>query len=197
MKIDREIDLSHTVPPHIAKESDLIFNNRPTQEDVNKAKKDNKLIILLLEVPELSCDELIAFSKGYLKGLGIEKSSPIIQSYAVSEIVDYDSWKESFLKNYLSINESYKPWFAPAGFNRGGLERVLEVRRRLTQTQRDGLYNQRPGVNPIATFPGQGIVIFGQKTLQTKQSVLDRVNVRRLMIYVKKGLALFHLEQMI
>ena len=82
-----------------------------------------------------------------------------------------------------------QPWFAPAGFNRGGLERVLEVRRRLTQTQRDSLYNQRPGVNPIATFPGQGIVIFGQKTLQTKQSVLDRVNVRRMMLTVRKTIS--------
>ena len=82
-----------------------------------------------------------------------------------------------------------QPWFAPAGFNRGGLERVLEVRRRLTQTQRDSLYNQRPGVNPNATFPGQGIVIFGQKTLQTKQSVLDRVNVRRMMLTVRKTIS--------
>ena len=82
-----------------------------------------------------------------------------------------------------------QPWFAPAGFNRGGLERVLEVRRRLTQTQRDELYNNTPGVNPIATFPGQGIVIFGQKTLQKKQSVLDRVNVRRMMLTVRKTIS--------
>ena len=82
-----------------------------------------------------------------------------------------------------------QPWFAPAGFNRGGLERVLEVRRRLTQTQRDELYNNTPGVNPIATFPGQGIVIFGQKTLQKKQSVLDRVNVRRMMLAVRKTIS--------
>ena len=82
-----------------------------------------------------------------------------------------------------------QPWFAPAGFNRGGLERVLEVRRRLTQTQRDNLYNNTPGVNPIATFPGQGIVIFGQKTLQKKLSVLDRVNVRRMMLTVRKTIS--------
>ena len=82
-----------------------------------------------------------------------------------------------------------QPWFAPAGFNRGGLERVLEVRRRLTQTQRDELYNNTPGVNPIATFPGQGIVIFGQKTLQQKSSVLDRVNVRRMMLTVRKTIS--------
>ena len=122
MKIDREIDLSHTVPPYKAKESDLIFNNRPTQEDVNKAENDIKLIIILLEVPELSCDELIAFVKGYMKGLGIEKSSPIVQTYTVSEIIDYDSWKESFIKGYLTINEGQEPWYAPAGFKLGELK---------------------------------------------------------------------------
>ena len=82
-----------------------------------------------------------------------------------------------------------QPWFAPAGFNRGGLDEVLEVRRRLTQGQRDDLYTNN--VNPIATFPGQGIVIFGQKTLQVKQSVLDRINVRRMMIEVRKTIAGF------
>ena len=82
-----------------------------------------------------------------------------------------------------------QPWFAPAGFNRGGLDEVLEVRRRLTQSQRDDLYTNN--VNPIATFPGQGIVVFGQKTLQVKQSVLDRINVRRMMIEVRKTIAGF------
>lgn len=123
MKIEHEIDLSHTVPPLIAEESDLIFNNRPTQEDVNKAEADDKLIIMLIEVPELSCDELIAFTKRYLKGLGIEESSLNIQTYVVSEIIDYDGWKENFLKSYLMINEMHEPWFAPAGFNRGMIKK--------------------------------------------------------------------------
>jgi hypothetical protein len=82
-----------------------------------------------------------------------------------------------------------QPWFAPAGFNRGGLENVLEARRRLTQRQREDLYSDN--INPIATFPGQGIVIFGQKTLQKKQSVLDRVNVRRMLLEVRKTIAGF------
>ena len=80
-----------------------------------------------------------------------------------------------------------QPWFAPAGFNRGSMNNVLEVRRRLTQSQRDDLYSSN--INPIATFPGQGIVVFGQKTLQKKQSVLDRVNVRRMLIEVRKAIA--------
>ena len=79
------------------------------------------------------------------------------------------------------------PWFAPAGLNRGGLESVVQAQRKLTQANRDTLYESN--VNPIATFPGQGVTIFGQKTLQKKSSALDRVNVRRLMIRVKKFIA--------
>ena len=75
------------------------------------------------------------------------------------------------------------PWFAPAGLNRGGLSSVVRAEKKLTQTDRDNLYLGR--VNPIATFPNQGVVVFGQKTLQLKASALDRVNVRRLLIALK------------
>ena len=78
-------------------------------------------------------------------------------------------------------------WFAPAGLNRGGLTDVVEAQTRLTHSERDKLYENR--VNPIATFPGQGVVVFGQKTLQGKPSALDRVNVRRLLIALKKFIA--------
>jgi len=76
-----------------------------------------------------------------------------------------------------------EPWFAPAGINRGGLSQVIRAERRLSQTDRDTLYNGK--VNPIATFPGTGVVVYGQKTLQTRASALDRVNVRRLLISLK------------
>jgi len=81
-------------------------------------------------------------------------------------------------------------WFAPAGFTRGGLSTgaggfpVLSCTERLRREDRDDLYSAN--INPIATFPAEGIVVFGQKTLQISQSALDRINVRRLMIYVKK-----------
>jgi len=78
-------------------------------------------------------------------------------------------------------------WFAPAGLNRGGLTNVIEAKTRLTRAERDELYEGR--VNPIATFPGQGVTVFGQKTLQAKPSALDRINVRRLLIAVKKFIA--------
>jgi hypothetical protein len=76
-----------------------------------------------------------------------------------------------------------EPWFAPAGINRGGLSQVIMAERRLPQGDRDTLYNGK--VNPIATFPGTGVVVYGQKTLQTRASALDRVNVRRLLIALK------------
>jgi len=81
------------------------------------------------------------------------------------------------------------PWMAPAGMNRGGLSSdtigftVTETMDRLTADERDDLYENR--VNPIASFPGEGIVIWGQKTLQAKASALDRINVRRLLIKAK------------
>jgi hypothetical protein len=74
-------------------------------------------------------------------------------------------------------------WFAPAGLNRGGVPSVLRAERKLSQADRDTLY--AANVNPLATFPGEGVVVFGQKTLQRKQTALDRVNVRRLLITLK------------
>ena len=76
------------------------------------------------------------------------------------------------------------PWYAPAGFNRGGLDFVTNVETRLTSDDRDVLYDAR--INPIAVFPNAGFVIFGQKSLQMAKSALDRINVRRLMLEVKR-----------
>lgn len=76
------------------------------------------------------------------------------------------------------------PWFAPAGFNRAALDFVKNVSTRLNSAERDALYDVR--INPIATFPRQGVVIFGQKTLKASKSALDRVNVRRLLLEVKR-----------
>ena len=78
-------------------------------------------------------------------------------------------------------------WFAPAGLNRGGLVGAVSVINRLTQSEKDTLYEGK--VNPIVQFPGQGIVVFGQKTLQDKPSALDRINVRRLLLTVRKYIA--------
>jgi len=88
---------------------------------------------------------------------------------------------------YAQNDRIGQEWFAPAGLNRGGLTEVLEAETRLTNAERDDLYENR--VNPIASFPGQGVVVFGQKTLQGKPSALDRINVRRLLINLRKFIA--------
>jgi hypothetical protein len=84
---------------------------------------------------------------------------------------------------YAYNDRTSEAWFAPAGINRGGLSTVVQAQRKLTQTNRDDLYTGK--VNPIATFPGKGVVVFGQKTLQSQASALDRINVRRLLIALK------------
>jgi len=95
---------------------------------------------------------------------------------------------------FASSQKVSQLWFAPAGFNRGGLSDgaagipITAVTERLTSKNRDTLYEAR--INPIATFPSSGIVVFGQKTLQERQSALDRINVRRLVIYLKKQISI-------
>ena len=84
---------------------------------------------------------------------------------------------------YAFNDRAGEPWFAPAGLNRGGLSTVLRAERKLTNGNRNTLYTSN--VNPIATFPNTGVVVFGQKTLQKRASALDRVNVRRLLIALK------------
>jgi hypothetical protein len=116
-------------------------------------------------------------------------------SYAASywpwaQTIDPDTGKNVWVPASTMIGGVYayndsvsEPWFAPAGINRGGLNNVIRAEWKLTQGNRDTLYTGR--VNPIATFPGQGVVVYGQKTLQAKASALDRVNVRRLLIALK------------
>jgi hypothetical protein len=88
---------------------------------------------------------------------------------------------------YAANDRVAAEWFAPAGLNRGGLTGAVAVLNKLTQADRDNLYEDK--VNPIVQFPGQGIVAFGQKTLQDKPSALDRINVRRLLLTVRKYIA--------
>jgi phage tail sheath protein FI len=84
---------------------------------------------------------------------------------------------------YAFNDNAAAPWFAPAGINRGILTTAVQAERVLTQGNRDTLY--QANINPIATYPNTGVVVFGQKTLQKKKSSLDRINVRRLLIELK------------
>ena len=116
-------------------------------------------------------------------------------SYAASywpwvQIIDPDTGSQvwvpasTVMGGVFAYNDAVSdPWFAPAGINRGGLGQVVRPERKLAQATRDTLYTSK--VNPIASFPGTGVVVYGQKTLQTRASALDRVNVRRLLITMK------------
>jgi hypothetical protein len=100
----------------------------------------------------------------------------------------------AMIGTFASSQAASQLWFAPAGFNRGGLTEgaagipITNVSERLISKDRDTLYEAN--INPIASFPSSGIVVFGQKTLQTKQSALDRINVRRLVIFMKKQISI-------
>jgi hypothetical protein len=120
-------------------------------------------------------------------------------SYAVAD----SGWKYMFDKynnvyRYVPLNgdiaglcvytDSVRdPWFSPAGFNRGNLKNVVKLAWNPNQTQRDSLYSL--GINSVVTFPGNGTVLYGDKTLQTKPSAFDRINVRRLFIVLEKTIA--------
>ena len=125
----------------------------------------------------------------------VSKASAVDSSYAATywpwlQTIDPDTGElvwvpaSTMIPSIYAFNDSIsEPWFAPAGLNRGALSTVVRAERKLPQGDRDTLYSGK--VNPIATFPNTGTVVYGQKTLQTKASALDRVNVRRLLIALK------------
>ena len=82
---------------------------------------------------------------------------------------------------------SRDPWYSPAGYNRGAIRNAIKLAWNPTKSQRDVLYSA--GVNPVVAFPGQGILLFGDKTLQSKPSAFDRINVRRLFIILEKSIS--------
>ena len=125
----------------------------------------------------------------------IEKASGQNTSYAAAywpwgQVVDPGTGKLVWVPAstlipgvYAFTDASSDSWFAPAGLTRGGLDSVVKVERKLPTSTRDSLYEAN--INPLATFPQAGVVVFGQKTLQKKSSALDRINVRRLLISLK------------
>jgi len=125
----------------------------------------------------------------------VNSATALNSSYAATywpwvQIINPDTGKinwvpaSTLIPGVYAFNDSNaEPWFAPAGINRGGLSTVVRAERKLTKANRDTLYEAN--INPIASFPANGTVVFGQKTLQKKASALDRVNVRRLLIALK------------
>jgi phage tail sheath protein FI len=123
----------------------------------------------------------------------------VIHSYAVIDSgykYQYDRYNDKY--RYIPLNADVAglcartdytndPWFSPGGYNRGQIKNVVRLAHNPDKTNRDTLY--KAGVNPVVSFPGQGIVLFGDKTMQTKPSAFDRINVRRLFIVLEKAIA--------
>ncbi len=143
-------------------------------------------------------DNILVFDTtlfGGTKAEAINQASTRDTSYAATywpwlRIQDPETGKQVYVPASTLIPGVYafndkiaNTWNAPAGISRGGLSTVLKAKLKLNESQKSELYGEN--VNPIATFPRQGVVVFGQKTLQKKPSALDRVNVRRLLIELK------------
>lgn len=120
-------------------------------------------------------------------------------SYAVMDSgwkVQYDKYNDVYVNVPLNADtaglcartdQTNDPWWSPAGFNRGGIKNCVKLLFSPNQTDRDTLYKN--GVNPVVSFPGQGVVLYGDKTLLAKPSAFDRINVRRLFIVLEKAIA--------
>ena len=120
-------------------------------------------------------------------------------SYAVMDSgwkVQYDKYNDVYVNIPLNADtaglcartdQTNDPWWSPAGLNRGGIKNVVKLLYSPNQTDRDALYKN--GINPVVSFPGQGVVLYGDKTLLAKPSAFDRINVRRLFIVLEKAIA--------
>lgn len=165
--------------------------------------KDYAMALYVMDIPRLDDDDAYVFdsstTKPNVENTRIElESRNIDNNYVASyfpDVVVNDSASGNGQRfkmpasvaalSALAFNDKVSyPWFAPAGFNRAALDSVTGVDVRLNAADKDNLYESR--INPIASFPRRGFVIFGQKTLQRAKSALDRVNVRRMMIALKR-----------
>lgn len=168
---------------------------------VSEKVKDNSKIIYLMDIPSYDKDGSRRFDDStnlpnivktvdQFKGRNIDNNfvatyfpDTFITTNAVSKVVKVPASVSAFQALAYNDNVSF-PWFAPAGFNRGALENVVNTAYKLNTADRDTLYEAR--INPIANFSNGKVVIFGQKTLQMSSSALDRVNVRRMVLEVKR-----------
>lgn len=152
----------------------------------------------MISVAESRGDAIVIIDNGKY-GTPVNTATQNVAGQSSNYAATYYPWVQLFSSNLgktvwcppstvmggvFAFNDSVgAEWFAPAGLNRGGIPSVVRAERRLQQSDRDTLYSAN--VNPIASFPGSGVVAFGQKTLQRKSTSLDRVNVRRLLIALK------------
>ena len=169
------------------------------QNHVHKIAYERKDAVAFLSPPKAATvgsttplADVIEFNDA-ITNRGVEGSYGVIDSGAV---YIYDRYNDVYrfipANGHLAglcanTDDVAEPWFSPAGFNRGGFRSIVKLAFNPSKIQRDELY--KVGINPVASFPGQGTVLFGDKTAQTKPSAFDRINVRRLFIVLEKAIA--------
>lgn len=170
-------------------------------EYAGKKVRDYGLAMYVMDIPSYS-DSAVRMYDSTSSRPDVDQTANALDTRAIDNNYEATYWPNVFIDDLtnkrrlkvpasvaalgaLAFNDKVSyPWFAPAGFNRAALDFVTNVEVRLNVSDRDRLYDSR--INPIATFPRLGYVIYGQKTLQINKSALDRVNVRRLLLEVKR-----------
>lgn len=189
---DESLNISIAIAPGVGfSDSDAIQNAL-----ITKAEKTQAFVALVS--PPFAEVTSVQDAINWHNGLSLTRTAAINNSYAaiywpwvkVFSVADgKDIWMapEIFAARQMAYTDSVSdPWFAPAGYVRGRLTKPLDVEVTLNQGDRDALYGTGNAINPVVKFPQQGIVIFGQRTAQREPSALDRVNIRRMMIVIRK-----------
>ena len=176
------------------------FTTESVQNALVTLAESTNLFLALLSPPYgiTKTQDAIDWSNGLGYGITGNRNSALNSSYAAIywpwvKVFDAFSGKDKYydpvifaMRQMCFTDSVAEAWFAPAGLNRGRLTKPTEVEVTLTQGDRDAMYSGGNVINPIVNFPQQGIAIYGQRTTQRKPSALDRVNVRRLMIIIRK-----------
>ena len=189
---DDTLDISIAIAPGVGfSESDAIQNALITKAESTQA-------FLAVVSPPFAEVTSVQDALNWHNGISTVRTTAINSSYAsiywpwvkVFSVADgKDIWMapEIFAARQMAYTDAVSdPWFAPAGYVRGRLTKPLDTELQLNQGDRDALYGPGNAINPIVKFPQQGIVIFGQRTAQRTPSALDRVNIRRMMIVIRK-----------
>ena len=138
-------------------------------------------------------------SQGLTECLAYRSALNLSSSYGFMDSgykLQYDSYNDRYIYTPLNADiagccvrtdTNQDPWFSPAGYDRGRIKNVVRLAYNPGQTERDELYKKQ--INPVATFPGEGAILFGDKTLLNRPSAFDRINVRRLFIVLEKAIS--------
>ena len=178
-----------------------VYNQDVQNELITVAEKTQAFLALVAPPYAIgTTQDAIDWHNGKSEAVGFQRTSAINSSYAAiffphvkvfSTFDKKDRWYDPtiFAARQMAFTDSVsESWFAPAGFRRGRLTKPTDVEVKISQGDRDSLYSGGNAINPISSFPQQGITIFGQRTAQRSPSALDRINVRRLMIFIRKVL---------